>query len=115
MRSRDYGGSASAFWRGRDVSDESSGLDHLLSYIDEQLEQLMSLSQLPRDEFERSETLRLVAEPRLETTAQACVDVAHRILAMHDRSATSIDLPGTCVSGSDLGTSAAAGCGFRIE
>jgi uncharacterized protein YutE (UPF0331/DUF86 family) len=63
------------------VNNVNGALARLLSFIDEQLVQLTALSRLDRSEFEESETLRLIAERRLEITAQACLDVAHRILA----------------------------------
>jgi uncharacterized protein YutE (UPF0331/DUF86 family) len=67
------------------VTSEKSASARLLSFIDEQLESLIALSRLRLDEFQQNESLRLIAERRLETTAQACIDLAHRILSEMDR------------------------------
>lgn len=68
------------------MTNEKSASSRLLSYIDEQLESLIALSRLRRDEFQQNESLRLIAERRLETASQACIDLAHRILSEMDRS-----------------------------
>lgn len=66
------------------VSNADGGVERLLNFIETQLEQLIASSTLERSDFATSESLRLVTERRLEITAQACVDVAHRILASLD-------------------------------
>lgn len=64
--------SANNSWQVLAVNPTNGALKHLLTFIDEQVVQVTSLSQLSRGDFSESETLRLQTERRLETTAQAC-------------------------------------------
>ncbi len=63
---------------------EFSGIERRLDELNERLARLKPLQSKHRTDFDREPYLRDIVERNLEVTAQCCIDICHRIIALEN-------------------------------
>lgn len=64
------------------MTTEFSGIERRLDELSERLARLEPLRDRPRQDFEQDPYLRDIVERNLEISAQSCIDICHRIIAL---------------------------------
>jgi uncharacterized protein YutE (UPF0331/DUF86 family) len=71
-------------WEKKEMNVEFSGIERRLDELSERLARLEPLRDKPRSEFDQDPYLRDIVERNLEITAQCCIDICHRIIALEN-------------------------------
>jgi uncharacterized protein YutE (UPF0331/DUF86 family) len=66
------------------MPNEFSGIERRLDELNERLARLEPLRERKRAEFDADPYLRDIAERNLEVSAQCCLDICHRIIAIEN-------------------------------
>ncbi len=66
------------------MASEFSGIERRLDELSERLARLEALRNRPRQDFDQDPFLRDIVERNLEISAQCCIDIGHRIIALEN-------------------------------
>jgi uncharacterized protein YutE (UPF0331/DUF86 family) len=66
------------------MQTEFTGIERRLDELSERLARLQALRDRTRTEFDQDPYLRDIVERNLEITAQCCIDISHRIIALEN-------------------------------